>query len=130
MKTFFFFASLCCLSTAFAQTNDKQNDDFSKLEAFKNSKPATDFNKSLLLKAIKPAPNQVHRVDPENGNMPNAIPAEQREMYKPKNQQNIGNGLTAFESPLDKMKVVAPDSTFHSNMPMPKMWLNFTSDTK
>ncbi|MEX6690494.1 hypothetical protein QTN47_23480 [Danxiaibacter flavus] len=130
MKTFFFLAGLCCLSSAFAQTNEKQNDFFSKPEAFKNSKPSADFNKKMLLKRIKPVPDQVRRADPENGNMPNGIPVENREMYKPKDQYSIGNGLMAFESPLDKMKVISPDSTFHSNMPMPKMYLSFKSETK
>ncbi len=130
MKAFFLLACICCMSAAFAQTNEKQNDAFSKPEAFKNSKPSADFNKNLLLKTIRPVHNQVNQVDPENGNMPNGIAADQREMYKPKDQYPIGNGLTAFESPLDKMKVIAPDSTFHSNMPMPKMYLNFKSENK
>ena len=130
MKAFFLLASLCCLSSAFSQTNEKRNDFFTKPEAFKNSKPSADFNKNLLLKPIKPAPEQLRLTDPENGSMPNAIPVDKREMYKPKNQYPIGNGLMAFESPLDKMKVISPDSTFHSNMPMPKMWLKVTSDSK
>ncbi|WP_153795875.1 hypothetical protein [Foetidibacter luteolus] len=49
--------------------------------------------------------------------MPNAFTARQRRYLTPVYRYNNGKGLDVYESPLDNMPVVKPDSTFYSPMP-------------
>jgi len=49
--------------------------------------------------------------------MPNAFTARQRQYLKPVYRNNNGKGLDVYESPLDNMAIVKPDSTFYSTMP-------------
>jgi hypothetical protein len=120
METTLFLACLCFSVAAFSQADSSRKFDFSKPGYFKQNNTLGEFRSSAL-KKIRPAPMAINITKEEENNvaaMPNAITEQQKEMFKPKEKYSIGNGMQAFESPLDAMKIISPDSTVLFKMPV------------